>query len=357
MAKHVLVIFNPVAKSQVNTEQWIGKLVEELNKKDEYLVSFYPTTANTGPEQLVPLFQPPLDLIIAAGGDGTARFTLAALAKAQSNIPVAIFPLGTGNVLARNLGVVEESLFANPLENAYDYILNGRPCKIDMGLMNGEFFAGMAGVGPISDAFMTPPREEKTKHKLLAYIKALVSTVTRRPFHFKITTEGHSFCVEASGIFVSNVEDLGIGKEVDLEVLADGYLNLHVVNPRSFKDYLGLGFRYAAGNEEHSPEYVLKVKEATIEVLPNRGVRSAFQAFSRKVSALFNTAKDRRPPMRELPCMIDGESCGMTPMRVVVVPNAVNALVPPAKLETMLEMNETAENESAASEQTFRKAS
>ena len=277
MDKHALVIFNPTARSPVAIQQWIGQIVEKLNERDQYFVSFYPTTAHTKPEDLVQLIQPPLDLIIAAGGDGTIRFALAALAKAKSDIPAAIFPLGTGNVLARNLGIWQEKIFADPLEHAFDFILNGQPRRIDMGMMNGEYFAGMAGVGPISDAFMKPDRTEKSNFRLIAYIKALLATIAMRPRIFKITTGGRSFKVQASGVFVSNVEDLGIGRAVDLSALTDGSLDLHVINPKHFRDYVDLGFRFTGGNRhDHVSDYALRVKEAVVEVVPRRGVRSSF---------------------------------------------------------------------------------
>lgn len=309
MPKHALVIYNPAAKSQVQTEIWIGKLVEKLNQHDEYLVSFYPTTAETGPEHLVPLFKPPLDLVIAAGGDGTVRFALAALARAKSDIPCAIFPLGTGNVLARNLGVVRESILANPLENAFDYIVHGRPVQIDMAMMNGEYFAGMAGVGPISDAFMRPPRELKTRFRLLAYVSAMIQTIALPPRVFRITTGGMTFKVQASGIFLANVEDLGMGKRSDLANLSDGFLELHIVDPINFGDYINLGFRFVAGSvDEKAPECILRCKEAVVEALPRRGVRSEFQLLAKKARN-FLAGKKIPDPARvsQAPVMIDGE--------------------------------------------------
>ncbi len=274
-------------------------------------------------------FQPPLDLIIAAGGDGTIRFALAALAKANSDIPAAIFPLGTGNVLARNLGIWQEKMFADPLEHAFDFVLKGQPTRMDMGMMNGEYFAGMAGVGPISDAFMKPDRAEKSNFRLLAYIKALLATIAMRPRIFKITTGGRSFKVQASGVFVSNVEDLGIGRAVDLNALTDGSLDLHIINPRRFRDYVDLGFRFTGGNrQDHVSDYALRVKEAVVEVVPRTGVRSAFQTTIVKLKEFF-TGKCSTESNRgeELPCMIDGEECGVSPMRVTVIPHAVNVMV------------------------------
>jgi diacylglycerol kinase family enzyme len=339
MPKNALIIYNPTARSQQQSEVWIGKIVEELNKREEYLVTLYPTTAETTPHDLVPLLKPPLDLVIPAGGDGTVRFALAALAEARSDIPAAILPLGTGNVLARNLGIVKETFFADALENAYDNIVNGHPIRIDMGMMNGEYFAGMTGAGPISDAFLKPGRDEKTQFKMLAYATAMIETISMPPVIFKITTGGRSFKVEASGIFVGNVEDLGLGKPVDINVLSDGFLDLHILNPKNFGDYVNVGFRFAGGEVEGEvPDYVLKVKEALIEVMPRRGVRSSFQRIGSKIKAFFSgKAVAEVPRGQQIIGMIDGEAHGTTPLRVTVIPQAVSVLVPPEREQMLVE--------------------
>ena len=152
-----------------------------------------------------------------------------------------------------------------------------------------------------------------------------------RPRIFKITTDGRSFKVQASGVFIGNVEDLGMGRAVDLDTLTDGFLDLHIINPKGFGDYVDLGFRYTGGNrKEHVADYCLKVKEAVVEVLPRRGVRSTFQKMIRNLNVYFTGKRAVESPRgQELPCMIDGEICGVTPMRVTVVPRAVNVLVPP----------------------------
>ncbi|MFA6209034.1 MAG: diacylglycerol kinase family protein [Candidatus Obscuribacterales bacterium] len=340
MPKQILLVYNPTARSQTHAEEWLGHFVSELTKDGEYLVTLYPTTAETTAQHLVPLLKPPLDLVIAAGGDGTIRFALAALAQAKSDIPAALMPLGTGNVLARNLGIVAEKFFANPLENALDVITNGTPMRIDMGMMNGEYFAGMAGAGPLSDAFVFPARQLKTKFKMLAYATAMVNTMAERPIVFKITTGGRSFCVQASGVFVANVEDLGLGKTADSSLLQDGMLELHVLDPADFNDYVQIGFRFAGGHvDSNKPHYVLKVKEAVIEVVPRRGLRSAFQSIAQRVRRTLTKSSGGHRSDR-VTAMIDGEEAGTTPMRITVIPGAVNVLVPKTTAATLEQAEE-----------------
>jgi diacylglycerol kinase family enzyme len=171
MPKHALVVFNPVAKPGEESERWLGKIAHELFEQVDLVVTFFPTDPGKTPHDLVPLLVPPIDLVIAAGGDGTIGFALGALAEAGSEIPAGIIPLGTANVLARNLGIVEETFFADPLADAFSAIKTGSPMRMDLGLMNGHYFAVTAGAGPMSDAFVLPPRHEKSNFKLFAYAR------------------------------------------------------------------------------------------------------------------------------------------------------------------------------------------
>ena len=79
------------------------------------------------------------DLIIVWGGDGMVQRCLDALAG--SDVPIGIMPAGTANLLAHNLGVPEN------LAEAVQIALTGRRRPLDLGRINGEHFAVMAGVG------------------------------------------------------------------------------------------------------------------------------------------------------------------------------------------------------------------
>ena len=79
------------------------------------------------------------DLVIAAGGDGTVNEIANGLLG--SDLPLAVMPLGTVNVLARELGL------AGPVDRIAATILAGRAGLVWPGLANGRAFLLMVGVG------------------------------------------------------------------------------------------------------------------------------------------------------------------------------------------------------------------
>ena len=102
--KTVVVVFNPGAgharrvKIQNTLEKhFTNHNLELIECSDEDLL----------PELLRPWIKRNVDLVIAAGGDGTISSVASSLLK--SDIPLGILPLGTGNVLANELGIPTNS--------------------------------------------------------------------------------------------------------------------------------------------------------------------------------------------------------------------------------------------------------
>ncbi|WP_306233100.1 diacylglycerol/lipid kinase family protein [Agrococcus beijingensis] len=115
-----------------------------------------------------------VDLLIVAGGDGTVR--VAADAATGAHVPLAIIPAGTGNLLARNLGIDVTNL-----RNAVQTAFEGDEREIDLGELEIEApdgtrskhaFAVMVGFG--LDAEMIDKTDEGLKKKVgwLAYVDA-----------------------------------------------------------------------------------------------------------------------------------------------------------------------------------------
>ncbi|MGA1836247.1 diacylglycerol kinase family protein [Herbiconiux sp. 11R-BC] len=121
-----------------------------------------------------------VDLVIAAGGDGTVRAVAEALEG--TGVPLALLPSGTGNLLARNLDLTLDDV-PNSLETAF----RGENRAIDLGIIRirhdddsvtRHAYLVMAGLG--LDAKMLAATDDELKAKVgwLAYVKA-IATVLR----------------------------------------------------------------------------------------------------------------------------------------------------------------------------------
>ena len=82
-------------------------------------------------------------MVVAAGGDGTVNAVASALAG--SDMPLGIFPLGTFNHFARDIGI--------PLgpEAAAKVIATGHPKRVDVGEVNDRIFVNNSSLGVYPD--------------------------------------------------------------------------------------------------------------------------------------------------------------------------------------------------------------
>jgi len=139
-----------------------------------------------------------VDLVLACGGDGT----VAACAEGVTGtgVPLAIIPLGTGNLLARNLGI------PTGLEEALEVALGDEQQPIDAGQVNGTLFVVMAGLG--LDARMLSGTSEPLKKRIgwLAYAIAAVRHLGDRPMRVTISADGgRPRRMRVSALIVGNV--------------------------------------------------------------------------------------------------------------------------------------------------------
>ncbi len=175
-----------------------------------------------------------VDVVLVSGGDGTV--TACAEGVAGSDVPLAVLPAGTGNLLARNLGL--------PLapDQALAVALDGQDRRLDVGSANGRPFVAMAGIG--FDAMLLDSTGESLKKKLgwMAYALSALRHLRARPVRATLRVDGGRVLRRrASGIIVGNVGALqgGVallpGAEPD-----DGLLDVMVLTARGWSGWLAL---------------------------------------------------------------------------------------------------------------------
>lgn len=178
------------------------------------------------------------DVVLVLGGDGTLRSVLGALAHTPT--AVAILACGSGNLLAKNLGV--------PLDaaRAVRLALDGVPRRVD--LLRVEVDGGEAGwaatmVGAGADAAVLRDASERSKRLggPLGYVLAGRRHVAATPTPTAVTVDGESSVHDASLVLVGNVGSLHPG----LTLLpgadpADGRLDVLVASPRGSRDVLAM---------------------------------------------------------------------------------------------------------------------
>ena len=128
------------------------------------------------------------DRVIAVGGDGTVRIVADRLA--QSGIPMAVVPMGTGNLLARNLEIPLPELDA--LEVAFgEHTLDIDLIKLTVDGVPGEHFAVIAGLGV--DALIMDETSPELKDTIGAgaYFIAAAKALGRTPIDMRITLDDH----------------------------------------------------------------------------------------------------------------------------------------------------------------------
>ncbi|MDA7865676.1 diacylglycerol kinase family lipid kinase [Akkermansiaceae bacterium] len=136
------------------------------------------------------------ELVIAAGGDGTLNAVVEGLAGSETAL--GVFPTGTMNVFAREMGIPYDKL-----ENAMEVIDGGHSQEVDLFAMNGAPFVQMAGVGFDAQVIEETTWESKKRLGPFAYLFAATKVLCAKPPEFTVTcSDGRE--VEGVAMLVGN---------------------------------------------------------------------------------------------------------------------------------------------------------
>ncbi len=291
----VLVIVNP-ASGHYKSDT-VGAAVERAAAAGERASEFREVTEGESVPDIVRSgLSRGFDMFVAVGGDGTVSGVVEGLDGAL--LPIAIVPAGTGNLLARGLGVP-----LDPVEAAGLIAGEHAIRTIDAMRVGTSVFVLNIGVGISSATVRDTSNADKRRFGRAAYVgTGLREMLGFRPCRFTVTVDGRTTRVRATEVTVANCDFIGdIPWPWAPDILPDdGKLDVCLVLVPTVTESIRSG---------------LRVMRHRRKPLPN--VRWLRARRSVKIEA-----------NRRLPVQGDGDLIDETPVEVTVLPRAVSVVVP-----------------------------
>lgn len=245
-AHRAAIIYNPI---KVDLPK-LKRVVAKAQKSAEWLDSLWlPTTVDDfGIGQARQAIAEKVDVVLAAGGDGTVRAVAEGLRG--SGVALALLPSGTGNLLARNLDIAMTQLAAS-VRTAF----TGADRAIDVGVIDLErpdhrhethAFVVLAGLGLDAKMIANTRPELKKRVGWLAYVDAIARSVRdsdkirmryRLDQEEERTMSVHTILVGNVGLLPGNVLLLP-DAEVD-----DGLFDIVTLRPEGFPGWVQIWVR------------------------------------------------------------------------------------------------------------------
>lgn len=237
-----------------------------------------------------------IDVVVVYGGDGTVMEVARGLSGTQ--MPMAIFPGGTANVMSCELSIPLELAGAARLLCEGNHTIR----KVDMARARGELFLLRLGMGAAAEMTKGADRETKGRLGNLAYmLSAMEALQNQQITRYAFIIDGKKFEAEGITCFVANSGNLGrAGLRLSPSIeISDGLLDVIVISPVNIGGLLGLAATAIVSYADLPPEHP-HWQGKKVEIYAD--------------------------PPQIIEC--DGEIIDPTPIDVEVVPLALNMIVP-----------------------------
>lgn len=261
------IIYNPTKVTDLTT---FRRHVEYQLSRGEWESPLWleTTSSDPGREMVATAIRKKVDLVLGAGGDGTIRVVTAGLAG--TDIPFGLIPAGTGNLLARNLGIPLDEQAA--LEVAFgDHQRKIDLIRISTDTAEPDHFAVLAGIGIDAVIMESTNPDLKKAVGSAAYFVSAAKSAGHPPLQATIQVDdGEPFRRRASVIVIGNVGYLQANIQLIPDARADdGLLDLLVASPRGVRDWVKLTTHVLTRQRREDEQLDrLTARKVSIEVSP-----------------------------------------------------------------------------------------
>ena len=221
---HYIFIINP--KSGTGKQAGIENIIREKaeNKNIQYEIVFTQYAGHAGEIAKKGVAEKKYAVVVV-GGDGSVNETAKALLHSETLL--GIIPTGSGNGLARHLGI------SMSLPKAVEQIFSTRSKKMDVGILNEHLFLSTAGLG--FDAKVAHQFAKQKKRGFSTYIKTTRKELfAYKPQSFIINNENDTLETKAFMLSIANIPQFGNNFIVNpFANEEDGLLNCTIITPFS----------------------------------------------------------------------------------------------------------------------------
>ena len=198
------------------------------------------------------------DIVVVAGGDGTVNEVASALL--HTDTALGIIPCGSGNGLARSLGLPMD------FEAAIDIIGRNMPCAVDCGVADGRPFFCTFGMG--FDAVVTEKFASGERRGKMQYVRsALLEFINFTPDSYALEIDGEIYTEEALLIAVCNTPQYGNNAYIAPRAsLTDGLLDVTVIRNSSVIQQAMAGIGLLSGQIDRN-RYVDTFKAKDVKII------------------------------------------------------------------------------------------
>jgi diacylglycerol kinase (ATP) len=190
-----------------------------------------------------------VDTLVVVGGDGMVHLAVQALAHSQTRL--GLVPAGTGNDVARYLGLPRKDAAA-----ATDVVIGGRERRIDLARAGSTYYVTVLAAG--FDAVVTERANRMTWPKgQMRYNLATVAELrTFQPISYVLDLDGEQQRFDAMMVAVGNGPSFGGGLRItEGAVLDDGLLDVVVIRPMKKRELVATYPKLFKGTHVTHPDY------------------------------------------------------------------------------------------------------